>query len=247
MKTKVTPTETGINETLAFSNKNLKEKIAELDQSLIEKDVLLHEVHHRVNNNLAVIASLLRMQSDAVPDDGVAEALRATYFRVESMALIHAHLHNAADWRSVNFSQYVAVLAENLFRSYGIDDSRISLRLEIGPFELSVDRAIPAGLILNELISNALKHAFPAGRRGSILIEGLVRGDRIELSVRDDGAGIKTTKESTEPRKRKSLGLKIVNILCRQLKGTLMQHQASDEGATYGISFPMESAASGRQ
>jgi two-component sensor histidine kinase len=205
---------------LKDANSKLGIKVVELDQSLGEKDILLNEVHHRVNNNLAVIGSLLRMQAEAFPNDQAADALRGSQLRVESMALIHAHLYNSADWRAVNFAAYVTVLAENLFRAYGVDHSRIQFRVEIGPLELGVDKAIPAGLIVNELISNALKHAFPRGRQGLLLIEGKLSDGQVELSVQDDGVGIGGfAGQPAEPR-RKSLGMKIVHILCHQLKGT---------------------------
>lgn len=225
------------NELLQRSNEDLTAKVQELDQSLAEKDILLNEVHHRVNNNLAVIGSLLRMQAEAFPDDRVADALQKSQLRLEAMALIHAHLYNAVDWRAVKFAEYAMVLAENLFRSYGVDPSRITFRVEIDHLELSVDKAIPAGLILNELISNALKHAFPDGRPGSILIGGHCRDGQVDLSVQDDGAGIR---ESEQPRVHKSLGLKIVDILRRQLKGTFTPASAADPGpgCTFRISFP---------
>jgi two-component sensor histidine kinase len=224
------------NEQLQSSVGHLEEANSALSVKVGEKDVLLNEVHHRVNNNLQVISSLLRMQAEAFPDDQVAIALRGSQFRVESMALIHQQLYNSHDWRSVDFAEYAAMLAGNLFRSYGIDEAHIALRVEIEEVPLSVDKAIPAGLILNELISNALKHAFPNGRAGSIVIKGRLLDGRIELSVEDDGAG---TQAPIEPRKRQSLGLKIVNILCRQLKGTF-DVQDSGPGSIYRLSFPCD-------
>lgn len=232
------------NADLIDVNAALSGKVAELDQSVAEKDILLNEVHHRVNNNLQVIASLLRMQSEGSPNDQVADALRETQLRVESMALIHAHLYNSVDWNAVDFADYTMVLVGNLFRSYGVDPARITWRVEISPFELSVDKAIPAGLILNELISNALKHAFPDGRSGSILVKGDFREGRVELAVQDDGAGVATTRGlagKTTGRQRQSLGLRIVEILGRQLKGTFDQPHAANEpgtGSTYRVSFP---------
>lgn len=223
---------------LETANASLKAKVAELDQSNFEKEILLREVHHRVNNNLQVIASLLRMQTDACPDHPLVDALRVSQHRVESMALIHAQLYDSADFRDVEFAGYAAQLAGNLLLSYGIDQARIRLRVELGPLKLGVDQAIPLGLILSELISNALKHAFPEGRTGSITIEGGRHGDRIELAVRDDGVGIV---KSPELRQRKSLGLQIVSILCRQLKATLQQPNGPDgdgPGASFHISFP---------
>ncbi len=198
----------------------------------------MNEVHHRVNNNLAIIANLLRMQAGAFPDPQVADALQESQLRVESMALIHAHLYNATDWSAVDFAKYAEVLAETLFRSYGVDQTRITCRVEIGHFTLGVDQAIPAGLILNELISNALKHAFPDNRSGTIVVSGALLDGRVDLAVQDDGAGIT---KSAEPAKRQSLGLKIVNILCRQLKGTFLSPEPSVQGCLYQISFPSAS------
>jgi two-component sensor histidine kinase/ligand-binding sensor protein len=225
------------NRELRDANSQLGVKVGELDQSLGEKDILLNEVHHRVNNNLAVIASLLRMQAEAFPDAQLAEALRGSQLRVESMALIHAHLYNSVDWRAVKFADYAAVLAENLFLAYGIDPSRIKLRVEIGPLDLGVDKAIPAGLILNELISNALKHAFPDGRSGFLLIEGRLDHDRVELTVQDDGVGMIGSLGRT-PERRKSLGMTIVKVLCSQLKATLEPPRESDAGSRFRLTFP---------
>jgi two-component sensor histidine kinase/ligand-binding sensor protein len=238
------------NERLQLSVLDLKaaqvetsQKVAELAQINIEKDILLSEVHHRVNNNLQVIASLLRMEAAAGPDDQVAIALRGSQFRVESMALIHAQLYGATDWSAIDFAEYVEELAGNLFRSYGVDHDRIALHTEVQAFSIGVDKAIPAGLILNELISNALKHAFPDNRAGSIVVKGHFRDGQIELSVEDDGAG---THPSAEPRKHKSLGLTIVDILCKQLKGTLLRSQSNDGtgGCIFSLSFPNEPRSS---
>jgi two-component sensor histidine kinase len=228
------------NQDLKDANSKLSARVAELEQSNAEKDILFNEVHHRVNNNLQVIASLLRMQAEAFPDDRVADALRESLLRVESMGLIHAQLYNSVNWRTVDFGRYIQKLAGNLFRSYGVEQTRIAWRVDIRPFELSVDKAIPAGLILNELISNSLKHAFPEGRCGSVLIEGRLGDGRIELAVHDDGLGVPVT---TEPRVHQSLGLKIVNILCRQLKGTFEAPDGvpgQSPGSIFRISFPYE-------
>jgi two-component sensor histidine kinase len=219
--------------------------VEELAQSVAEKDILLNEVHHRVNNNLQVIASLLRMQAEGYPNDQVADALRETQLRVESMALIHAHLYNSADWNAVNFAEYTTVLVGNLFVSYGVDPALITGRVEISPFELSVDKAIPAGLILNELISNALKHAFPDGRHGSILVKGGLCDGRVQLVVEDDGTGV--SGKTAERSRRQSLGLKIVEILGRQLKGTFEQPDAAREpgaGSIFRVSFPYRTTVS---
>jgi two-component sensor histidine kinase len=204
-----------------------------LSRSLAEKEVLLKEVHHRIKNNLQVIASLLRLQANALEDERLAGALLDSQHRVESMALIHEQLYESEDLREVDVARHAALLADNLYRSYGADPARITIRVTLEPIPLTADQAIPVGLILNELISNALKHAFPDGRRGVVSIEGGLRDGQVVLEVRDDGAGIPA---GAARGRRKSLGLEIVNILSRQLKGTLELDRR--RGAAFRVSFP---------
>jgi two-component sensor histidine kinase len=211
----------------------LKEERDRLAQSLEEKEILLNEVHHRVKNNLQVIASLLRLQADASHEPAVIEALRESQNRVESMALIHEQLYGNHDLRVVDMAKHAGLLLTNLLQSYGVDSDRISGHVEIEPLPMGVARAIPAGLILTEFISNAIKHAFPGGRTGSIRVQGERSEGRITLAVRDDGVGIP---EYVEPNRPGSLGLEIVSILSRQLKGTFGLERSG--GATFRISFP---------
>lgn len=229
------------NQELATANANLLAKVDELSKSNGEKSVLLQEVHHRVNNNLQVIASLLRLQAESFGDSRLADALRTSQLRIESMALIHAQLYDAADLRQVDFADYAMRLAENLLMSYGVDRDRITLSMNMGALKLSVDQAIPAGLILGELISNAIKYAFPGKRRGSIQIQGrrIDGGERIELVLSDDGVGIPGP--TTARPHGSSRGLQIVTILCGQLHATLEQTHGAGEtgpGAIFRISFP---------
>ncbi len=207
-----------------------------LARSLAEKEVLIKEVHHRVKNNLQVIASLLKMQADSANPEAAA-ALREGQQRVESMALIHEQLYESADLRRVDFAEHVELLLNNLVHSFGADPSRIHTRVSIqGPLLLGVDQAIPAGLILNELISNAFKYAFPGGLVGSIAVEGGRSGDLITLTVHDDGVGLC---DDFSIERSKSLGLRIVQILTRQLKGVL-DVSPHGPGARFRICFPLE-------
>jgi two-component sensor histidine kinase/CheY-like chemotaxis protein len=220
--------------------RELKQERDWLAESLAEKEVLLKEVHHRVKNNLQVIASLLRLQAGAFGDGALSIALRESQNRVESMAMIHEQLYQTGDLREVDLAEHASLLLNNLLHSYGVDDGRIAGHVTMVPLPLGVDRAIPAGLILNELVSNALKHAFPDGRRGSIWIEGTRHAGRIGFEVRDDGRGIARNSDGPP---RKSLGLEIVNILTRQLKGNLVMESKSGaplSGAAFRISFPEE-------
>ena len=187
-----------------------------LAKSLAEKEVLLQEVHHRVKNNLQVVASLLRLQAEAFEGQAVAAALRESQNRVESMALIHEELYQSGDLREINLAQHASLVLSNLLHAYGADPARISGHVNMQPLILEVDQAIPAGLILNELISNALKHAFPDNRSGEIGIEGGLADGRIVMTVRNTGVDLPA---DFAPGKTTSLGLRIVQILSRQLKG----------------------------
>lgn len=215
----------------------LKEERDRLRRSLEEKEILLNEVHHRVKNNLQVIASLLRLQADACKEPSIVDALRESQNRVESMALIHEQLYANHDLRHVDLAQHAALLLTNLFHSYGVDAARVAGVVEMESLQMGVDRAIPAGLILTELISNAIKHAFPDGRRGSIRVEGVARGGMITLTVRDNGIGVP---DGVEPLRVGSLGLEIVRILTRQLQGKFEFGRGAGigSGATFRISFP---------
>jgi two-component sensor histidine kinase len=174
-------------------------------------------VHHRVKNNLQVVASLLRLQADAFEGQPVADALRESQNRVESMAMIHEELYQSGDLREVNLAQHASLVLSNLLHAYGTDPARISGHVSMEPLVLGVDQAIPAGLILNELISNALKHAFPDNRPGKIAIEGGLADGRIVMTVWNDGVELPA---DFAPGKSTSLGLRIVQILSRQLKGS---------------------------
>jgi two-component sensor histidine kinase len=223
--------------------RELREEHARLARSLGEKEVLLKELHHRVKNNLQVISSLLRMQAKAATDETVTAVLRESQHRVEAIALIHEQLYESADLRNVHLAQQANLLLSNLFSSFGVDPDRISGQVMVCPrpdgaqLVLGVDQAIPVGLILNELISNALKHAFPDGRCGTIRIEAHIEAQnhdgRVELAVVDDGVGVP---EDLDTRRRKSLGLEIVEILARQLRGTWELKR--EAGTIFRLSFP---------
>ena len=220
-----------------------------LAHSLAEKEVLLQEVHHRVKNNLQLIASLLRMQAANFHDPQLMAAFRESQDRVESIALIHEQLYESQDLRKVDIARNADMLLVKLFHSHGVDPGRITGRVAIEssdakPFILAVDQAIPVGLILNELISNALKHAFPDGRAGAIVVEGHARRGEVHLAVRDNGIG--APEDFKVEQTGGSLGLRIVTILARQLKGTFnFQRNRSGQatGSVFRISFPEHKAA----
>jgi two-component sensor histidine kinase/CheY-like chemotaxis protein len=208
-----------------------------LADSLAEKEALLREVHHRVRNNLQVIVSLLRMQSKTHQDQLTARELRKSQHRVESMAMIHEQLYQDKNFNEIDLERHVLTLVKNLFEANEIDPARISYEIKVDCASLPVDQAIPVGLILNEVISNVLKHAFPDGRSGTIRINCHCLADRLDLTVEDDGAGMPESVNLTAP---ETLGMEIVKILTLQLKGTSSwtRVEAPGSGTTFCVSFP---------
>jgi two-component sensor histidine kinase/Tfp pilus assembly protein PilF len=160
-----------------------------IEAQLKEKELLLREIHHRVKNNLQTVSSLLSIQGRGIADEKAKEAVNDSRLRVKSMALIHQDLYREGDLTGVRMDDYVAKLANGLLTSYAMAD-RVRLDLRVQPINLDVDTAVPLGLILNELITNALKYAWPDGRHGALAIALREAEDTLELEVADDGVGI---------------------------------------------------------
>jgi PAS domain S-box-containing protein len=187
--------------------------------SLREKEVLLKEIHHRVKNNLQVTSSLLKLQSGYIQDKQARELFGESQNRIRSMALVHEKLYRSTDLSRVNFAEYIESLAGLLFRSYGVDASRIRLTLEGAPAQLTIEAAVPCGLIVNELLSNCLKHAFPDKRAGEIRVRIREAEDGcLALSIADNGVGLPP---GLDIGKSDTLGLQLVRTLTRQLDGKL--------------------------
>jgi PAS domain S-box-containing protein len=205
----------------------------QLRASLREKEVLLKEVHHRVKNNLQFISSLLALQAEQVKDDTAAEAFTESQSRVRAMALVHEQLYRSRDFASVRLARHVEALCAHLYRSYSVDPERIALDLRIADVALDLDRSIGCGLIIHELVSNAIKHAFPDGRAGRVTVqlEALPEG-WYALSVADNGVGLPP---GFDPARSDTLGLQLVADLAEQLGATLTL--GGDGGATFTILF----------
>jgi two-component sensor histidine kinase len=177
---------------LAFLWRALREKrrtALALQGTLRERELLLREIHHRVKNNLQMVGGLLRMQGRHIADPAARDAVRDSQDRVRSMALIHQDLYMEDDPRGIAMAPYIEKLAKGLLKSHGVDPGRITLATDVEPLHLDVDTAMPIGLILNELVVNALKHAFPNGRQGALHITLRRTGDELLLEVADDGIG----------------------------------------------------------
>jgi len=205
----------------------------QLRVSLNEKELLLKEVHHRVKNNLQVVSSLLNLQSASIRNPELLAVFKENQGRIHSMALVHEQLYKSKSLSQIDFAEYLQQLTPNLFRSLAVNPSVIRLRLDLARILLSVEVAIPCALIVNELVSNSLKYAFPDNRAGEIQIVLRSGQDRsLILSVRDNGVGLPSALDCRRPR---SLGLQLVNTLTLQLRGALeFQNQ---NGAQFTISF----------
>jgi PAS domain S-box-containing protein len=225
---------------LAHTRERLERELTErkraeeqVTASLREKEVLLKEVHHRVKNNMQVISSLLSLQARHIQDQQILETLQESRQRIRSMALVHEQLYQSEDLARVAFAKYIQSLANHLFYSYRLDPDLITLNVDAEDILLSIDTAVPTGLLLNELISNALKHAFTDGRAGEVSVElhSDPRG-QLTLIVSDDGVGFP---EDLDFRSTRSLGMQLINTLVAQLEGTVVLER--DGGTTFKVAF----------
>ena len=210
-----------------------EEKIKE---ALEEKDVLLKEIHHRVKNNLQIVASLLNLQSEYIEDTSAAEVFKESQERVQSIALVHEKAYQSGNLMKIDFAGYMQDLTDELMHSYGVSPETVKLKVDVSDVVLAIDAAIPCGLIITELVSNCLKHAFPADRKGEIRIDLHPDEDnRVALVVSDNGVGFP---QDLDFREARSLGLRIVNALVGQLKGTIELDRSG--GTKFRITFAAE-------
>ena len=209
----------------------------QLRASLLEKETLLREVNHRVKNNLQIILSLLRLGSEHVPEGEARRIFMDSHNRIRSMSMIHESLYQSKNVNKVPFHEYVKELMRELFSAHNAWARGIEMELQVAAIELGVDIAIPCGLILNELVTNALEHAFPeaapaVGKRWVQVVFRRVEGEKLHLQVSDNGVGLPP---KGELRNKKSIGLDLVATLAGQLGGAL---QCSCGSPTcYGIVF----------
>ncbi len=213
----------------------VKFRTKELDASLQEKVVLLREVHHRVKNNLQIIISLVNLQMRQINDQWLKQVMAETQNRVRAMSFVHEKLYQSENLSHIDLSEYIRFLTAQLFAYYGIDSRKIRLDIDIGKTMVDINTAIPLGLIINELVSNALKHAFPSDREGTITISSRYDDKVLSLAIRDDGIGLPPDLDWKNP---ESLGLRLVNSLVDQLEGTI--ELGKEKGTTFIISMHRE-------
>ena len=203
---------------LTRAKEQIELQAEELRNSLDEKEVLLREVHHRVKNNLQVITSLLNLQSFRVKDPDTKALFKECHDRINSMTMIHERLYQSDDLSEIDLSTYLENISTQLARSYNADNRKIRLNINVEDVRLGLDQAIPSGLIVNELVSNALKHAFTDRNSGEIDIEFSKTDSTYTLSVSDNGKGLP---DAFDVSQTPSLGMKLVHALTQKLKGTL--------------------------
>ena len=210
----------------------------ELRLSLREKEVLLREVHHRVKNNLQVISSLLNLQVAAESSEAARKGLIESQSRIYSMALVHQLLYRSKDLAHIDLREYLDGLVRRLATAYNVGDERIELVVSVASIRLDIDRAIPCGLIVNELVTNAFAHAFPVDRHGHLWISVAQDGERVILTVRDDGIGLPPDLriESVQ-----TFGLQIAHLLSEQLGGTI--ELVRDHGTAVRVQFGVTAPA----
>jgi two-component sensor histidine kinase len=212
-----------------------KETELKLRKLLNEKEILLKEVHHRVKNNLQVISSILNLQSSYVKDQQTLDILRESQNRIKAMSFIHESLYRSDDFSFVNFSSYINSLSSNLVQTYIIEHGNIKLELDLGDANLSLDQAIPCGLIINELVSNSIKYAFPSNKQGKIRIELKKEDNKIYLKVSDNGIGLP---DNLDVENTDTLGLQLVYILISQLDGDIKV--INKKGTTFLLNFTIQ-------
>jgi PAS domain S-box-containing protein len=204
-----------------------------IQASLREKEILLREIHHRVKNNMQIISSLFNLQTEHVKDEDARRMLKEGQLRIRSMALVHEKLYQSRDLAKIDFADYLRSLSDHLFQFFRIDAGRIRLETDLEHIHLDINSAVPCGLLVSELITNALKHAFPGDRKGVVGIRLHRREDGfVEIRVADDGVGFL---EAVDFCKTESLGLQIVTLLANQLEGTIELDR--ENGTAFTISF----------
>jgi PAS domain S-box-containing protein len=220
---------------LGISTDITARKIAEeqIKCSLKEKELLLQEIHHRVKNNLQIIVSLLKLQARYIHDKRDLDILNKSRARVETMSLIHEKLYRSKDLSNINLYTYIKDLTNNLLKAYSISPSEVTINIKIDEIHIGIDTAIPCGLIINELISNSLKHAFRIHQQGIIDIEFSRQEEKISLNYGDNGIGLTN---DTDINTGDTLGMQLINTLVKQLDGCIKINN-SNQGLKYNFTF----------
>jgi PAS domain S-box-containing protein len=213
-----------------------KKAYKKIQASLNEKETLLHEIHHRVKNNMQVISSLLKLQSNSIEDTQVKEVLKESQGRVYAMSAVHETLHGLENLSEIDLKNYLSRITTSIFQTYSYNHTRVSLKIDLENLPISINQAYPLGLVINELISNSLKYAFPDDRKGEITVRMKKRKNELELTFIDNGIGMP---EDFNWKNSNTLGLKLVRTLVEnQLDGSI--DMESKNGTKFTIKFNIE-------
>jgi len=216
---------------------NITERIIaqkQIEKNLREKDILIREIHHRVKNNMQVISAILSLQADEINDERLSTVLNQCMTRVQSMSKVHEMMYRTSDLEHLDMSEYIDEMIKTLRDLYPLKEKGITFKENCRDVSLNLNQAIPVGIIVNELISNAMKHAFPEGRKGTITVKLYKRKDVIFMTVSNDGVPLPKNFNIEEPT---SLGLEIVNLLTKQLDGSI-EATSDQNGTSFCINFP---------
>jgi len=220
---------------LTKTNLKLQKEVEERKQAEKNKEILLKEIHHRVKNNMQIILSLLKMQARQIDDDKLMKFYKDSQDRIYSMGLVHEQLYQSKDLSRIDFKGYVKKLVHNLQASFDQHIREIVIKIDIKDVYIDIDIAIPCGLIINELVSNAFKYAFTKGKQGTLQITMHPKNDMVELVIKDNGIGMADT-DSDKTKKINTLGIKLVqNLVEHQLSGEI--NMAQNQGTEYKICF----------
>jgi two-component sensor histidine kinase len=221
-----------------WAMEKLKVEKAKIDRLAISRDLIIKELNHRFKNNMVVISSLLALQAKDVTDEKLLSVLKESQNRIRTMTLLHEKLYLTKEMPQLNFAAYIKELATELFHLYNFSPELIKLKMDIAEIELDLDYAVPCGLIINEMISNSLKYAFPTGQKGQIFLKLEPLADEFVLTYGDNGAGLPSDfsfKETT------TLGMQIIRLLVEELEGSI--ELLKDKHTVFQIKFPKLSKA----
>jgi two-component sensor histidine kinase len=222
------------NTELVHMNQKLTEHMTELQNLNQRQEALLTEIHHRVKNNLQIICSLLNLQSSKIKDTNITTIFQDSQNRIQAMALIHEILYQSSSLERIDFQVYIHSISKYIFTSLNIPGQHINLVMDIEPIHLDLEQAIPCGLILNELVTNAIKHAFPGQKQGEIkIVFARCLPDHYQLLIQDNGVSIS---HAWHPDDSVSLGLPLVYELIGQLQGEVVLER--NQGTKFTITFP---------
>ena len=226
----------------AQATSKLAEREVQLRNAITHQDLLMHEIHHRVKNNLQIVASLLNLQASRIRQPEAKAEFQSARDRIRALATLHRHLYAEGEFHAINMRSFLTELCDQLFQAFGeVEGDRIRIEIEAPELSMSSDQSVPLALIVTEIVSNALKYAFPNGRRGTISVRLLKEPEVVRLVIQDDGIGLPAGRTETETGVRDGIGIQLIRGFARQLSARLMVEVG--EGTRYDVAIPFRADA----